>query len=69
MLKKKSTIFALIGVLMFAAAMYFMYHETRETYDIGDFIDDEPEPEEIEEIDEPEPETKPTVSDESNTAS
>lgn len=46
MLKKKSAIFALIAVLMFAAAMYFMYRETKETYDFGDFEEDETEAEE-----------------------
>lgn len=60
MLKKKSTIFALIGVLMFTAAMYFMYAETKNTYDIGDF--DEPEPEPGEVI--PEPTDQPTESNE-----
>jgi hypothetical protein len=42
-MRKKSTIFAIIGVLCVAVAMYFMYKETRDTYDV--FIDDEPEPE------------------------
>lgn len=50
-MRKKSTIFALIGVLCVAVAMYFMYKETRDTYDI--YIDDEPEPEQPE----PEPDT------------
>lgn len=60
MMKKKSTIFALIGVLCVAVAMYFMYKETRDTYDI--FIDDEPEPD-----NEPEPENEPdTIKKENN---
>jgi len=60
MLKKKSTIFALIGVLCFAAAMYFIYSETRANFDFGDF--DETEPEEEEEISEPvKPVVKPTA--------
>jgi len=42
-MRKKSTIFAIIGVLCVAVAMYFMYKETRDTYDV--FIDDEPEAE------------------------
>lgn len=49
-MKKKSVIFALIGVLCVAVALYFMYKETRDTYDI--YID-EPEPGEPE----PEPDT------------
>ena len=61
MLKKKSAIFALIAVLMFAAAMFFMWKETKETYDNGDFENDtEPEPEETEYY-EPEPEPVSTV--------
>jgi hypothetical protein len=52
MLKKKSLIFALIGVVMFAVAMYFTYRETRDNYDLGDF-DDQPEEQE------PEPEQEP----------
>lgn len=57
MLKKKSTIFALVGVLMFVVALYFMYRETKETYDVGDF--EQPEPDEPEPV---KPET--TVSNE-----
>ena len=52
MMKKKSTLFALIAVACIAIALFFMYKETRETYDLGDF-DEEPEQEEREE---PEPE-------------
>lgn len=47
MLKKKSFIFALIGVLCFVAAMYFTYAETRANFDYGDF--DETETDEAEE--------------------
>jgi hypothetical protein len=46
-MKKKSTIFALIAVICVAAALYFMYKETRATYDIS--IEEEPEEEEPEE--------------------
>lgn len=60
MLKKKSAIFALIAVLMFALAMYFTYRETKETYDFGDFETEE-EPEEDTETEEPEPEPVQTT--------
>ena len=33
-MKKKSTIFALIAVVCVALALYFMYKETRATYDV-----------------------------------
>lgn len=49
-MKKKSTLFALIAVACIAVALYFMYRETRETFDLG-FDENEPEPEA-----EPEPE-------------
>lgn len=49
-MKKKSTLFALIAVACIAVALYFMYRETRETFDVGY---DETEPEQ--EV-EPEPE-------------
>ena len=39
-MKKKSTLFALIAVACIAVALYFMYRETKETYDVGY---DEPE--------------------------
>jgi len=52
MLKKKSTIFALVGVLMFAVALYFMYRETKEAYEIGD-SEEQPEPEEQPKTEEP----------------
>jgi len=54
-MKKKSTIFALIGVICVVVAMYFVYKETRDTYDI--YIDEEPEPDEEPEADK---ETEPT---------
>ena len=50
-MKRKSTIFALIGLLMFVAAMYFMHKETKESYDLGDYQEPEEEPED--------PETEP----------
>jgi len=52
MLKKKSTIFALIGLLCFVAAMYFIYAETKSNYDVEGFDEDsdEPEPEDITEV-------------------
>lgn len=59
MLKKKSTIFALIGVLCFAAAMYFIYAETRANFDFGDF--DETETDEAKETAEPVVNEKPTA--------
>lgn len=42
-MKKKSTLFALIAVACIAVALYFMYRETRDSYDLGE-IDPEPEP-------------------------
>ncbi len=44
-MKKKSTLFALIAVACIAVALFFMYKETREAYDLGDY---ESEPEETE---------------------
>jgi len=43
-MKKKSTLFALIAVVCIAVALYFMYRETRDSYDLGE-IDPDPEPE------------------------
>lgn len=40
-MKKKSTLFALIAVVCIAVALYFMYRETRDSYDLGE-IDQEP---------------------------
>jgi hypothetical protein len=34
-MKKKSTLFALIAVACIAVALFFMYKETREAYDLG----------------------------------
>lgn len=43
-MKKKSTLFALIAVACIAVALYFMYRETKETYDVGfDEPEDAPE--------------------------
>lgn len=42
-MKKKSTLFALIAVACIAVALYFMYRETRETFDVG-YDETEPEP-------------------------
>lgn len=58
MMKKKSTLFALVAVACIVIALFFMYKETRETYDLGDF---EEEPEEYLEEPEPEPVKKPDV--------
>jgi len=58
MLKKKSTILTLIGFVCILAAMFFLYRETRENFDFGDFDETEPEEEEEEEISEP---VKPVV--------
>lgn len=49
-MKKKSTLFALIAVVCIAVSLYFMYRETRDTFDIG-LEETDPEPEA-----EPEPE-------------
>jgi cell division protein FtsN len=49
-MKKKSLIFAVIGIAAFIVAMYFVYLETKESL--------EPEPDESEQ-DEPQPEPKP----------
>jgi len=65
MLKKKSTIFALIGVLCLAAAMYFIYRETRANYDLGDF--DETEPDDDAETVTPAKTVNTTAEDESTT--
>lgn len=43
-MKKKSTLFALIAVVCIAVALYFMYRETRDNYDLGE-IDQDPDPE------------------------
>lgn len=40
-MKKKSTILALIGVICFALALYFMYKETRDEYED---LETEPQP-------------------------
>lgn len=42
-MKKKSTLFALVAVACIAVALYFMYRETRETFDVG-YDETEPEP-------------------------
>lgn len=41
-MKKKSTLFALIAVACIAVALFFMYKETRATYDL-EYDDQEPE--------------------------
>lgn len=58
MMKKKSTLFALVAVACIVIALFFMYKETREAFDLGDF---EGEPEEEQEEREPEPIKKPEV--------
>lgn len=47
-MKKKSTLFALIAVACIAVALFFMYKETREAYDLG-YEETEPEQTEPEE--------------------